>query len=492
MALRRKFDLVIQEFCLLVFGRLSSFLVYPELLCRDFAGRQDRLLVLNPRLILVLPKSAILVDRSGLFTPFLLRREISFDFFFSLSTFVYLYTAMDLTITACTVVITVPPDGNPLTLDEVRTYLTAMTEYHGSPHRPLYEFVRAYQLLPDQYSVRLSFRTKEDVSLALEFSECLSPNHPFRMSPARFRRKVILRFLPVELAATAVCSSLSKFGSVVSHRMCTTNGVLIGTREVVIDLREHIPSKIFISGHSAVTYYADQQRTCFKCGATTHEIKLCPASPQSKAIVSDDPPTPSPIIEQSSLQKLSESIQHTNADQPNINTSTSIVSSTNTVCSKPLIVAPPEFSPPDVSLKLSSSEPAQVPPANLADSSSKSVEQSCSPSSSSNACSSQSSESPDLTQTVCTAELTTVTISFLPIELSPRVVRDAFLSYGIVWSHTMCKQQRIQTGSRELVIRLERHIPSKIFILGHECGVSYDSQPQNTVWVVPVDAKLKD
>ncbi|PIK39500.1 putative zinc finger CCHC domain-containing protein 3-like [Apostichopus japonicus] len=53
-------------------------------------------------------------------------------------------------------------------------------------------------------------------------------------------------------------------------------GVLNGHRQVRIDLKQDIPSFLFIAGHKADVRYPGQPRTCFRCWETGHEAKVCP------------------------------------------------------------------------------------------------------------------------------------------------------------------------------------------------------------------------
>ncbi|PIK45257.1 putative zinc finger CCHC domain-containing protein 3-like [Apostichopus japonicus] len=64
-----------------------------------------------------------------------------------------------------------------------------------------------------------------------------------------------------------------------SHLICSyaqAPGVLNGHRQVRIDLKQDIPSFLFIAGHKAHVRYPGQPRTCFRCGETGHEAKGCP------------------------------------------------------------------------------------------------------------------------------------------------------------------------------------------------------------------------
>ncbi|PIK47019.1 putative zinc finger CCHC domain-containing protein 3-like [Apostichopus japonicus] len=70
-------------------------------------------------------------------------------------------------------------------------------------------------------------------------------------------------------------------------KMCSyaqAPGVLNGHRQVRIDLKQDIPSFLFIAGHKAHVL-PGQPRTCFRCGETGHEAKGCPNKSVGAAFV---------------------------------------------------------------------------------------------------------------------------------------------------------------------------------------------------------------
>ncbi|PIK59056.1 putative zinc finger CCHC domain-containing protein 3-like [Apostichopus japonicus] len=83
----------------------------------------------------------------------------------------------------------------------------------------------------------------------------------------------------LEVRQELVVTVLGRFGAVKAAKMCSyaqAPGVLNGHRQVRIDLKQDIPSFLFIAGHKAHVRYPGQPRTCFRCGETGHEAKGCP------------------------------------------------------------------------------------------------------------------------------------------------------------------------------------------------------------------------
>ncbi|PIK59827.1 putative zinc finger CCHC domain-containing protein 3-like [Apostichopus japonicus] len=83
----------------------------------------------------------------------------------------------------------------------------------------------------------------------------------------------------LEVRQELVATVLGRFGAVKAIKMCSyaqAPGVFNGHRQVRIDLKQDIPSFLFIAGHKAHVRYPGQPRTCFRCGETGHEAKGCP------------------------------------------------------------------------------------------------------------------------------------------------------------------------------------------------------------------------
>ncbi|PIK40409.1 putative zinc finger CCHC domain-containing protein 3-like [Apostichopus japonicus] len=92
----------------------------------------------------------------------------------------------------------------------------------------------------------------------------------------------------LEVRQELVATVLGRFGAVKAIKMCSyaqAPGVFNGHRQVRIDLKQDIPSFLFIAGHKAHVRYPGQPRTCFRCGETGHEAKGCPKKSVGAAFV---------------------------------------------------------------------------------------------------------------------------------------------------------------------------------------------------------------
>ncbi|PIK38634.1 putative zinc finger CCHC domain-containing protein 3-like [Apostichopus japonicus] len=94
-----------------------------------------------------------------------------------------------------------------------------------------------------------------------------------------YERSVTVIHVGLEVRQELVTTVLGRFGAVKAIKMCSyaqAPGVFNGHRQVRIDLKQDIPSFLFIAGHKAHVRYPGQPRTCFRCGETGHEAKGCP------------------------------------------------------------------------------------------------------------------------------------------------------------------------------------------------------------------------
>lgn len=357
---------------------------------------------------------------------------------------------MDFAVTACTVVVCFPTTR--LSYDSVADYLLAFTDHLGQPERPVCEFVRAYQLMPDKSSARITFRSPHLVSEAVEFSAVDSTSGDLCIAlPVIPRRKVVLRYLPTELSVAAVNTVLAKYGTVLSHVFCTAASVPTGTREIEMDLRENIPSTLSIVGHQALVYYSDQQRTCFSCGQTSHAKKDCPTAPKKKndkPIVSSAPPGPELI--------------HSSDNSVLTNVNPALCSSVNCLVKSDL-VSPnlTDISPTDSTLLKSAVDTAQFV---------ESVISKPLPILSIQPLGSDSSEPPESSD-----PLVSIHVRYLPFELCSSAISDVFSNYGTIVQikdRSVSQSNKVFTGSRIIEMFRVRPIPSDLYVLGHPCVVT--------------------
>ena len=89
---------------------------------------------------------------------------------------------------------------------------------------------------------------------------------------------VYIQYLPTELSSTPVGDFMERFGRVIEVKRQLYEGTQIetGTRIAVLEVREHIPSFLYIGGYRAKLWHKGQIQTCAVCGEMSHFAKDCP------------------------------------------------------------------------------------------------------------------------------------------------------------------------------------------------------------------------
>ena len=125
-------------------------------------------------------------------------------------------------------------------------------------------------------------------------------SHPDVFVPCSKFKWVNVTRLSYGVSDEAVVDALSPFGRVMKVKMDAYKNIYVGTRNVQIEIRSAIPSRLMIAGHSCMVFHDGQQPTCFACNATGHTSRDCPdrpgppvARPTGAHVVEPEPPVPS-------------------------------------------------------------------------------------------------------------------------------------------------------------------------------------------------------
>ena len=94
--------------------------------------------------------------------------------------------------------------------------------------------------------------------------------------PCKTAKWVTLSRLSYGIPEDIICNALACYGRVIQVKMHSYRGVYIGTRMILMDISNPIPSRIRIAGHWCHIFYSGQIQTCFACDKSGHTQKDCP------------------------------------------------------------------------------------------------------------------------------------------------------------------------------------------------------------------------
>ena len=99
---------------------------------------------------------------------------------------------------------------------------------------------------------------------------------PIVIRPCNTAKWVHISRLSYGIPEDAVRRALEPYGKIFQFKMETYRGVYIGTRSVLMELSNPIPSRLLIAGHWCNAFYVGQVPTCFSCHKSGHSFKDCP------------------------------------------------------------------------------------------------------------------------------------------------------------------------------------------------------------------------
>ena len=94
--------------------------------------------------------------------------------------------------------------------------------------------------------------------------------------PSRTAKWVNVTPLSYGVPDEALQQALSPFGKIISIKMDSYQGVYVGVRNVLTEIRQSIPSSLRITNHWCNIFYVGQTPTCFQCKQVGHMRSKCP------------------------------------------------------------------------------------------------------------------------------------------------------------------------------------------------------------------------
>lgn len=132
--------------------------------------------------------------------------------------------------------------------------------------------------------VRVPLKLEELIHSGLSFR-----THPVEILPVSKFKWVSVTRLAYGIPDEDLRKALAPYGPIKRTKIEAYLGVYIGTRSVLMDVEQHIPSQLHIRGHLCHIFYRDQPRTCFRCGAPGHLSSAC--NREGRSARTDHPPT---------------------------------------------------------------------------------------------------------------------------------------------------------------------------------------------------------
>ena len=139
------------------------------------------------------------------------------------------------------------------------------------PHESVFESV---QLIKGR-TVRVVFASV-DVMEDMVHDGLTFRTHPIQFKMPSVYKWVTLLDLPYGIPEGAIKTVLSKFGQIAHVRLESYMGLYTGTRQIKMEVKTPIPSRVVVAGHPCTIFYRGQIRSCFRCSQTGHEAKNCP------------------------------------------------------------------------------------------------------------------------------------------------------------------------------------------------------------------------
>lgn len=158
-----------------------------------------------------------------------------------------------------------------------------------------------YKQLPDKFSplmeafvlmsprlVRVTCKTARAAE-ELNHSGLTFRGSPITICPCVHGKWIHLTRLSYGVPQESITEALKPFGTVISVKMDTYRNVYLGVRNVLVDIRSPIPSRLQVAGHWCNVFYSGQPKTCFYCNMSGHDIKQCPKKPPSRGSAAPEP-----------------------------------------------------------------------------------------------------------------------------------------------------------------------------------------------------------
>lgn len=152
-----------------------------------------------------------------------------------------------------------------------------MRDLHGQNNDVFSRLFEAFVLLsPNKVRVTCKDVTKADEFKVFGFTFRGQPIASDSIVGCSKFRWVNVTKLSYGIPDEEVKRVLSEYGTINRIKMDVFLGCYVGTRNVLMDIRTPIPSRLRIAGHTCGIFYEGQRPTCFTCNGFGHSSRECP------------------------------------------------------------------------------------------------------------------------------------------------------------------------------------------------------------------------
>ena len=141
-------------------------------------------------------------------------------------------------------------------------------------------------------------------------------NQPISITPFSTKKWVRISRVPYGTPVAHIQKTLDVYGDSFSWKKESLNGIATGEIAALMEIKQPIPSKIMVNGHSSLVFYPGQKQTCFLCNGPDHRSAQCPqrnpvsrpnstltGAPSYAVALNGRPPSPQTLLNAESVNE---------------------------------------------------------------------------------------------------------------------------------------------------------------------------------------------
>ena len=122
---------------------------------------------------------------------------------------------------------------------------------------------------------RVTFKSARKMEIAMN-AGLIVRGYPVEFKSVSPYKWVNITRLSYGIPDVAIQEVLSPYGKIRLVKSEVYSNIYTGVRQVLMEIRKDIPTRVNIAGHWCFVHYRGQKRTCFECGEEGHQRDKCP------------------------------------------------------------------------------------------------------------------------------------------------------------------------------------------------------------------------